>query len=45
MEKTKVLLLDQREIIRHGVCSLFKDDFKSEMVTLSYSITYFPNAI
>ena len=45
MEKIKVLLLDQREIISHGVCSLFKDDLKIEMVTKYVSIANWPELI
>jgi DNA-binding NarL/FixJ family response regulator len=45
MEKTRVLFLDQREIIGLSICSLFKDDLKIEMITGSDSITNWPEII
>jgi DNA-binding NarL/FixJ family response regulator len=45
MEKIKILFLNQSKIIGHGICSLFKDDLKIEMVTGSDSITNWPELI
>lgn len=45
MEKIKVLFLDQREIIRYGICSLFKDDPRIEMVGQYNKISIWPELI